>query len=1093
MQFNLKGLVTIKKYEWNPDTNEYDILVEEREEENLMLRRVYEQAYKFNNVFSDDVEKPNLRVVLASDTATEVFDRSDLNGFVFATGDPTLVATPYTRTFTGEVGNSLNASNVVYNQRFVAPSTTRVIESIGISESVGLITDTTGGNAGSLYTYLKLTSSITQTNSQLLDLNYKVLIDWDTSVITGIPTAIVKAFEAALLGVDFNGTNKVIDPSGVLTGYLDHSGRDFAFLFYNDFTSHLNSALNHRLITTDTDDNELALGQTGGASLDLNATSGFTWLGRFVCHYLKGGDPYSQDDLENTFDPPSDTTGYLLRFNFGKTTDVGSVTSHASDSTLAVYDANKLANSSWQPVITETSPQPDFPSYYILKVVLAGGVGVGTYKVYKAGWGGWRQGLWAGHCLDPFLNFTTAYKFTDTYVSDNYDFYNARWVYKYTESFGSVTFVSYDRTRGVGLYTLTDRDLVLDDSWATGAGGLGTIIYDIAVDFANTLIYVAMDNGLHTINTSTSAINTLNGDKCLAVCVGNSSNAFGAFDDGVGGGRLSGSIGATWSTALSVGSPSPAITWANIWRLFIDPDSTNYEMMIVEGVTPKGTPIAITTSLQTIVIYRWWDNVSGVVSTTEIQDSGGINNKVISDLGMYGYNNSVLAKNGVWVYPTDFYLLRSGQDYSDYFPESTAAKDLIDDLLPLYSQIDWGNPLVGGITPTFTATPQIFTGGGSLLIGSGYLYLYRKHATGFFNDTPLVEAECPAECLGDWVKPKLGVDGSVYDVLYSVANTIVDNNVTWDVFRNQSHIVDSQASSPTTNQSIPFSNGLNYSAVRRVPTIYKVNIDTSGAPIGVLTDYSDLTTEQTYSLQPEDAQIAVNTITLQDKRLLYFYPSHTNKFGYTGFAMLNPMHRPDLDLDDVILQAWSWNGASWVDDPLNTGAGKPLHTSTDVLVDGLSIAWQDLQPGNSKDLIADQYYIFTRTTTPNMVPIEDHTPPVDIKFSLSLREPVTGQQTYNSINTSTPIYLPEAPLGNTPDSLYFSAAEVADGEDQISATLDAVEVPVTVNNSTSSPPAGQVRIRFNGEIKFNSAENGKTLILDYAYVRKYDTTETALS
>lgn len=1072
----IKGQVEIQIKEFDKDGKE--IIINTIKDNNLICIRALEQlsTWPSTPVFNNTT---NFRIVISSTNIAPTISIRTLTSSIFASGDSTPFINSYVYT-KRDLLSTTNPSDLVYKQRFVAPLANRTINSIALSDSITLQNNVTA--TANIFTYLRLTIPIVQTTSQTLDVTYRLFIDWTNSISAGLDINLADVFERALFGPTTYGNSFLISSklntayynSNVGINFLESSAMSGADYTINGFT------------TTNANTTSLTRSGSQVANISNSPTfSTFNFLGRFISNFSSIG----------LFANPSTgigrpTIGFIRQLN--KTTNLGSFTSHSLTSTLATYDVNNLANSSWQPSLVD-SPNPDFPSFYLLKATVSGGLGVGRYKIYKSGWGGWYNGAWTGAIADQFLLTDFSYQENDpTFIEDNYSAYNVRWQYTWSSTLGQETFVSYNRIYGVGIYTLTDRALTLVSQWKINNGGLGTYINDIDVAPSANFIYVAMNNGLHRINTTTNTITTLSSDKCLTVCVGFNNEVFATFDTGAGTGRLSGTIGTNWSTPLSLGGAPPVIVWANIWRLFIDKLSATHQLMIVEGASPKGVILATSTTNTNITRFtrHWWSSSTGITLSTAVQTNTTNGNIVLSsDLILFPTHNCVLANNGIWIYLNTLFRGGRGFEISFLFP-----KDLETDLIDsgyFFSK----NRMYTLSNPATIIKGNSLNGSNFDLVSAQIRFIDRgRLGIGLWGQAPITQITTTGIACGDWIKPRLATDGNIFSIVFTNSNHSHFSYWATSTAYRQNTSATSNASTLATISSLNFSidQQLNLSALR-IGIFIKVDIDLTGAPAANIINYTDIGASNTYSLYSLHTTQIGNIKVTHDKRIILF--DNQNNLPGAGVRMYSPIHIPNNDMNDILCQTWSWNSttSTWVDDPLNNGVGKPIHTTTDTLVDGLSINWTDLQSGNTKPLVAGQYYVISRLSAPGQVPVELHTPTLTFTSGLNLRTYAQGTTTISIPNTTASFFVAEAPGGSSPNTNWYSINSSADTNTLhiTSVTINGVSASLAYNNSNNIPSAGTILINDNGRIRVNSADINKTLVLNYSYALKYDSTETA--
>lgn len=1088
--FNLKGSALLELKEYN--TNGQLETIHSTVENNIVLKSMYYSIMTGNP--GGFTNAATTRICISSENTNPSFSRTAFTTSVFATGDPTpfLANQQYSRNL-GELGNINNSPSITYTQRFVSPTTSRTINSIGISTAASLITNSSGTTVNSVRTYIKLLTPIIQTTTQVLDITYKVSIDWGSTIINNNNLYSIWSLTQSFLGIAIPSLQLPYSDqmlfNKVETGYLNNnniSGFSMVDSSNNTPTGTTTSYLANA--TSLNNSAELTIGNyyagtnfnSGTTNTSNFNTFGCNFIGRFVHAVLAGmTKPLADYPMH---------LGHKTKQLFSKTSNLSTITSHSINSLLVTYDSNELANSSWQPTISDSLSPTDFPATYIVRVNNPGGLGVGTYKIHKTGWGGWNRGQWRNPIADKFLCFDLCRK-ESTYVPalppDDYDFYNYRWLYKWQSTIGSEQFVSYKRNKGFGIYELTDRNLNVIYTRSLNQINPGiTKIFDIAVIKSLNLIYVATDVGLFSVNVLNNTVVTLSPDKCLAVCVGFSDNVFAIFNPTPGTGRLSGSIGANWQTALNIGTPSPTINWNNIWRIFIDKDSTTYNIMIVEGITPKGTITTLSTAVAPVYYYRWWNNSSGVVSTFTSSKPTTTTSIIISDLYMFPTHNSIMCSGSVWIYPSEIAPLRtSAFNTIVFFPS-----DIIED-------ITQSNRLVTNVSNAYVnfsvssgVTATIGNINSALDIKNFNLLAKAKIACSLFNSPILASIQTNAGGLGDFIKPKLNTDTNVFNLIFTLSDHYTTYNASVPEILNVDPVKYSNGT--VVNPSTTITTNGSYTLPTRLTLFYAINIDLTSTPVATIINYPEAgpTGVHMYDIEITRAQQFGNLICTHDKRIII--ADIQSAVPGAGFRMFSPIRNPTVDLTTELCETWSWDGTTWVQDPNNTGPGKTLHTSTDNLIDGLTINWTDLQPANSKPLIAGQYYTLNRCTAPNQVPYDFHTPSPTLSTIVSPRNKSNLiTDTFTNLNAANSVYLSKSALGSSPDPNFWGISLASPGIYlTLTSTLNGTVAPIIL--STSNPPAGTIHINpTTFRVVTNTGDNGKTLVIDYEYLLKLDSSE----
>ena len=1011
-----------------------------------------------NNVNGNNNDFRARRIAISTEQEPESFSKRQFTNSILATGDASLISDSYIRTPESET----EPANVVYKNRFLAPSVNRTFYSLGIAENALRVRETTGAT-DPILTYILLNTPIQQTTTQVLDINYKIFIDWENSTY------------------DIN----------------ENGRKDIEKLFLGDFTNNANLypgfQRNLYVYGNTIDDNDEGLNLFVWPYLQEIASRGrdlvlleFKDVPNLTYRYGASGKPFVGSFFRGVqyggwFPHNPAVSNYIDREFVNKTSNLSSVYSHSVGANKPMYDGNKLANSSWQPVISDDNNTKEFPSHYILKVSKEGGEGVGEYKLYKEGWGGWNGNSYTDQIGTPFLHFDLSrYYINPSEVETDYDCYNHRWNYTWSYAPNEHYFVSYVRNKGVCLFKLSSENLEVIKKYKLGSDFVGAdYIEDIEVLPEEELIYVATRQGLFKVDTSTDTITTEINDKCLAVVAGYQNKVFGVFFDNTDIGRISNSD--DYTIALSDGTTLPTSElpdYSKAWRLYIDKESTNYEMMLIVGRVEKGIFGELLSGAHPDSYYIYWRNESEYVKRQIVKTRNVYNRSIqAGDLICFPSNNSVICDNGLWIYPDVKHYIETLQ--SRYFFDTNHGEDLKQDFINQgwntrqANYYNWFSvSLISDDSSLYTfptnSTDRRYTASRSEIAISKFaedrLAFYRSHMA-----SP-----------GSLVKGKLDTEGNQYSVILTMESSI---NVTTHSDNPISGVGNIQAYQEGTTE--PAANrwtGFAYSTPDRLTYLIKLDIDLDTNTVTV--DAKGQTETRSLRSLRSHNHPDFGSIRVTDEKQLIVFPK-VGTAASRGFYMLSPFRVPDEDLKDTIIQAYSWDGTGWIKDDDNTGPGRPLHTTNESLINGLSVQWNDLQPSNTQDLIEDQYYTFTRTTAPNMVSIEEHTPDLSFYYWFSLRRRINTSHT-EVVPSNRFIYVPESPDGTAPDPEWHALANTGLLN---RARLDGEEINIT-SNANTNPPAGTAYYdRSLGRFYFNAADVGKTATIEYTYYKKYDATE----
>lgn len=1120
----IRGIATLTKYIQEEDGSLRETW--SHTEENLINARVVKDEL----LFGGDVFTDQLKIATSLQSTAPDFEQITL-GQINAVGDPTLIPDDRTLSFR----DGINPTTLIIKNRFLPPASTRTINSLGIVSGATLVDDPGATTTRNSYTYLLLGVPATQQDVEVLDISYKLFIDW-TGTRLGAKEQSQVAVEWAIF--DFPGHQNdrfrlrrpypiygypslmaVSETSKAFLGSII----DQSLTLNNNYQaiSDLFNVTNDDFPFTPTTDSLVGRDdERCRVALKWGRTTGNDYLtehctGRLVRGVRAGGSGigsgysianFLADGITGTaytpqvFDNGEGMNDWMAEFLFDKTSNLSNVWSHDETTNVPMYDVNSVANSSWKPIITEGTIDPTFPKEYLLKVVTAGGLGVGEYKLYttsfnsfadnERGWSSWLQPLW-NYSATPFID-----DWTDTTI-----IFNPRWCYDWLDTEDVVEFVTWEGYKGIAIIQIdavsgvTETDRFTLSTYTQ----FGSRINDIDVDPGADKIYAATEGGLYEITVTGPTVTQLSPDACASVAVGDSGQVFAIFRDGAGSGRLSSSIGANWGTPLDL--TGATINWDNVWRIFIDPDSTDYDLMIYEGPGPKNTVTQITENFPNAVDpfkIHWWNNPSKFIQTDGYQivafNTSPNADFYIHEYDVLGSTYAVQVTNGVWIYPGDIgecsnnvFAGGSSSGWDATCGGSGLLRDIKADLavnnfgcqlkqVISYTDRGWNTENSNGVTD-LTANDR--------RVGDN-TYNFGFHATAPFHTESL------RGCISKLVVGKPSPVATTYDLLFFLddlkwANRASVTPILGSGFRALGFQFKLSVDEGGTSTLKDYANDDNEYSLFNQASNFQVELDADSAPLGGF--FHVFSNKRILALWDSLRAMYYNDgDTGTTEPYNYYKTLVSGRMG--GMAWYSPTGVIQNDFNDLFLQAYEWNGANWILDEDNTGPGKPLHTSTDALIDGLNIRWEDLLPSNSQDLIVDQYYNFVKNNDPNAILVETTTQDSSGDIDVYFRDITTASDS-GTIPGSAPyrVYVPEAPLGSAPDNLWLTLP-IDTVSKEFTATINGSPVDIFIDTNTT-PAAGTIHITdpAAGEIYFNSADAGQSYTFNYLWINKFDDTE----
>lgn len=1011
--------------------------------------------------------------------------------------------------FTYTDRTNLTEPFITYSGTFNPPPANRTINSIGIVDGAELPNDPTATTARNSYTYLLLNTPITQTTVDIIQVSYKIFISWAGS--DNVP----ENYRILIERYFYNNTVPVHAQSR-FASYVSFNESEYLSYIASVDTNHggpLSNSAGQTVVLTESNVAAAAIVPAASTlSYGYNLDWGLLWYRLWVpvisSNYVGAAISKCIYGLLQGVQSNNSTFVYKDKFFAGSAQmntarRLSNVFSHSVSATAPMYDVGALANSSWKPTVSEQAiPVNNLPSHYLLKVTQSGGIGVGAYKIYKSSYGGWGGNTFVPRCqLHWAVDAVSDYMIEtdDTFIWDH------RWYYFWSHSNESHKFVSFRRKAGVALLSLTHDGLTEEKKYTLANNTVfGSVINDVAVNPSSNLIYVATQTGLYSINTATDSVTQLSSDACAAVCVGLGGAVFAIFRNGTGSGRLASSLSG-FATALNLGAA--VINWDNIWRIFIDPQSASYDLMFYQGSCPKNTlqytPGSFSTQPDRYKIH-WYNSTSGFIKTDNIAvtklSAWNTNGYVDHELMVLRCSNCVHVTNGLWIYPGGARNLVREATYLGTTLNNTASG---------FSNLE-GKTRGGGV-PIDIKNDAASTGLGWLSTQFGFASSSPGFGWNAATSTPLVSTAA------NQLVP-LGVSG---DYVFSAHAGVPFVTKKFDGMITSVHVGKPTPSSTSytlyfiTSSTINMADRTTESSTTLMPTFHRAQINELGASTfyEYVTDQSELYRTSVEN-SPRNSGIVnhANIISLPNKQIMFMAPPMFSRRAYLlgdaepvatnnwslfknlpaskvtgGIGFIDCVRQPVADMNDLWAQAYSWNGSAWIEDPANTGPGKPIHTTTEALIDGININWTDLAPGSTQNLMAGQYYNFVKCTVPGSFLVETSTPDPLVNMDIWLRNVQTNTLSGTIATNNT--YVLEAPLGSSPDPNFLMVSPI-DGSAYYTATINGVPANVVVNASTT-PPAGTIHVTSpqTGRIYFNAANIGQSFSFTYKWFAKYHPTE----
>lgn len=185
-----------------------------------------------------------------------------------------------------------------------------------------------------------------------------------------------------------------------------------------------------------------------------------------------------------------------------------------------------------------------------------------------------------------------------------------------------------------------------------------------------------------------------------------------------------------------------------------------------------------------------------------------------------------------------------------------------------------------------------------------------------------------------------------------------------------------------------------------------------------------------------------------------------------------------MDIKDrTTPERFGWNGSSWV---LGNSGSKARHSTAETLIDGITIRWEDLNPGGSVGLVNNEYY--TQSIFNGFI-IDGFQPALPIDYSIYLRPVV--QWNFPNAWTITAATLSLATITADPDFYLIDSTDL---------TLHTVYIgnssfPAVVKNQATAPNIGEIALQSNGMLYFNAGDVGKVVTGFITYLKKVHSSE----
>ncbi len=1015
---SFKGQALIKKYRVE---GERLLQNDEVIQDNIINKRSVERLLLTNASVFDS----SRRIAISTDSYPVDYERTQVANII-AIGDPSLAGVSG-YTFAEKTETTPRAGT--YHNRFLTPSSNRTFNTIALVD--GTTNNNTANITANAYAYLTLGATVTQEINEIIDIYYKVYIDWLNSPI-------------------------ILNPN-----FQD----ELEYLFLSQITSGLLYQNNNSCIEIQSPNNPdytLRWRATEGDSFSTSYTQRSAYLKReysgtasFSTDRIWFGITYGRLERNAYNLERYQGTAGVIPIKMPST--LGNVFSHSATANTYFYDGNTLANSSWQPVVTDVENRTNLlPSLYALKVESSGGIGIGTYSIYRTIYStGAGTSVTSDMRPHPIV-VTSKYPYFDDPDNEAGFPYNPKWAYYWTDD---TLWVSANEIGEVGIWRIYPQ-FELVDSWDLTASHSVTKIRDLATDDENQMIYVATMSGLFSINAQSDTITQLSTDNCMAVDVGYSGAVFAVLIDGADVGRLASSLNATWTDAHDTTGAS--ITWENVVFIRCDRTSTDYNLAILQlgFISPDSVGGTYTNRANQFFAYiYWWNNVGNY--------AGKIDCQVITSTSTYWqrhtlfpYNSSFVCRDGVWVYPKFVYGSNISSGNIRGYPRQVVKmleargatvvnsnQELVyfgSVTLPLAIQVGaaffnqeirsstYGSGIQVLNTPSFAIlNPDI---------SSGYLRVCLAGYIGYYSLST------------SWNNNYLNSTGGCYDYSVDPNNPAI---LDYRGYRNNG---------VNTFYFTPYSYGSGASQLYYMGG----NVQRARKNGGLLFFCDSSTTSQDYGFAGGNK----------------FTGTHFNPLMISYWGAYNQYVLFGHEQEFSVRYGWNDVTGEWELDPDEILPGKPLHTATEPIIDGLSLNWNNLNPGDSQDLVIDQWYTFTRVPGQYGF-IQDGTyGTASFKFSYYLRP--TATYFLNTAIPDTPYQLTLDPV--TTDALWLSL-DPYDG-DVIKLNIDGYSESATILLS-GTPTANQVAIASSaaGILEFAPDDFGKLVTGDILYLKKIHPTE----